>query len=45
MVRTVRKDGYLIDGASEMFTMKEPWAVDLCRRIGFEDQLIETNQG
>lgn len=45
VVRTVRKDGYLIEGASDMFTTKEPWGVDLCRRIGFEDQLIETNQG
>ena len=26
-----------------MFTTKQPWALDLCRRIGFEDQLIHTN--
>jgi oxygen-dependent protoporphyrinogen oxidase len=45
VVRTVYQDGYVIEGASDMFTTKEPWAVDLCRRIGFLDQLIETNEG
>jgi len=45
VVRTVRRDGYVIEGASDMFTTKEPWGIDLCRRIGFEHQLIETNPG
>ena len=26
-----------------MFTTRESWGLDLCRRIGFADQLIETN--
>jgi oxygen-dependent protoporphyrinogen oxidase len=45
VVQTVEKDGYLIEAAADMFITREPWAVDLCRRIGFDDQLIETNEG
>jgi oxygen-dependent protoporphyrinogen oxidase len=45
VVQTLRRDGYLIECASDMFITRDPWAVDLCRRIGFEDQLIETNEG
>lgn len=44
VVRSVHKDGYLIECASDMFITREPWGVDLCRRVGFESQLIETNR-
>jgi oxygen-dependent protoporphyrinogen oxidase len=27
-----------------MFTTREPWALDLCRRVGIESELIETNK-
>ena len=39
---TLRRDGYLIERSADMFTTREPWGVDLCRRIGFADQLIGT---
>jgi oxygen-dependent protoporphyrinogen oxidase len=39
---TMRRDGYLIERSADMFTTKEPWALDLCRRIGFAEQLQET---
>ncbi len=42
-LHTERRDGFLIERSADMFTTREPWAVDLCRRIGFESQLIETN--
>ena len=39
---TIRREGYLIERSADMFTTREPWAVDLCRRIGIADQLIGT---
>src|SRR2546423_6976216 len=27
-----------------MFTTREPWALDLCRRVDIESELIETNK-
>lgn len=36
-------EGYLIERSADMFTTREPWAIDLCRRIGLEGELIETN--
>lgn len=44
VVQTERRDGFLIERSADMFTAKEPWALDLCRRIGFDGELIETNK-
>ena len=44
VLETVRRDGYLIERSADMFTTKDPWALDLCRRVGLEDQLINTNE-
>ena len=44
VLRTERRDGYLIEHSADMFTTREPWALDLCRRIGIESELIETNK-
>lgn len=44
VVQTLERDGYRIERAADMFITRDPWAVDLCRRIGFEDQLLETNR-
>jgi protoporphyrinogen/coproporphyrinogen III oxidase len=43
ILRTIRQDGYLIEASADSFITGVPWAIDLCRRIGFEDQLIPTN--
>ncbi len=43
VLSTMRRDGFLIERSADMFTTREPWALDLCRRIGFEDQLVPTN--
>ncbi|HJN10538.1 MAG TPA: protoporphyrinogen oxidase [Pirellulaceae bacterium] len=44
-LETTRRDGFLIEGGADNFITTIPWAMDLCRRIGFEDQLIQTNSG
>jgi oxygen-dependent protoporphyrinogen oxidase len=44
VLHTERRDGYLIERSADMFTTREPWALDLCRRVGIESELIETNQ-
>ena len=38
------RDGWLIERSADMFTTREPWALDLCRRIGIADELIETDR-
>lgn len=37
------REGWLIERSADMFTTREPWALDLCRRIGIADELIETD--
>lgn len=46
VLRTHRQDGYLLEQAADNFLRgpTAPWAVDLCQRIGFADQLIPTNE-
>lgn len=41
---TERRDGFLVERSADMFTTREPWALDLCQRLGIADQLIATNQ-
>ena len=43
VLQTEQRDGFLIERSGDMFTTREPWALDLCRRIGLEDELIETD--
>jgi oxygen-dependent protoporphyrinogen oxidase len=43
VLQTVREGGWLIERSADMFTTREPWALDLCRRIGIADELIETD--
>ena len=40
---TERVGEYLIEQSADMFTTREPWAIELCKRIGFEKELIGTN--
>jgi oxygen-dependent protoporphyrinogen oxidase len=42
-LETTSRDGWLIERSADMFTTREPWALDLCRRIGIADELIETD--
>jgi protoporphyrinogen/coproporphyrinogen III oxidase len=43
VLETVRRDGFLIERSADNFIANVPWAVELCRRIGFADQLIPTS--
>jgi len=43
VLKTVRRDDYLIEQSADMFITRDPWALGLCKRIGFDDQLIPTN--
>ena len=38
---TAERDGCLVERGPDMFTIKAPWALELCRETGYEDQLIQ----
>ncbi len=43
-IGTIEQKDYLIDSGADMFITNKPAAIDLCKRLGLEDQLISTNQ-
>ena len=43
VLQTVHRDGFLIERSADNFVSEPPWAVDLCRRIGFAHELIPTS--
>lgn len=43
VLETVRRDGYLVEGGADNWITNVPWATELCDRIGFADQLVQTN--
>lgn len=43
LLQTHRQDGFVMEEAAENFLMHGPWAADLCRRIGFGEQLQATD--
>ena len=43
ILQTERRDGFLIERSADMFTTREPWALDLCRRLEISHELISTN--
>jgi protoporphyrinogen/coproporphyrinogen III oxidase len=40
---TEQVDGCLVEAGPDSFLTEKPWAADLCRRIGLEDQIIGSN--
>ena len=40
---TEQVDGCLVEAGPDSFLTEKPWAADLCRRLGIEDQLIGSN--
>jgi len=42
---SVTQDGFLLECGADNFITNTPEAIDLCRRLGFEDQLTRTNPG
>tara|TARA_R110002072_G_scaffold284006_1_gene447850 strand:- start:61178 stop:62659 length:1482 start_codon:yes stop_codon:yes gene_type:complete len=45
VIKTTRKDGFLIEGAADNFITTSPTAIDLCKDLGLGDELIQTNSG
>ena len=45
VLQTVHSEGFQVERSADSFITLMPWATDLCRRIGFEDQLIGTREG
>ena len=43
VLQTDRQDGFLLEHGADNWITNVPWANDLCRRIGFDDQIISTN--
>jgi oxygen-dependent protoporphyrinogen oxidase len=43
VLRTVREGELLIEQSADNFITNVPWGVDLCRRIGMEDDLLPTD--
>lgn len=44
VLNTERLDGFLIEHSADNFITDQPWALDLCRRLGMADQLQSTNE-
>ena len=43
VLQTVDHDGYRVELSADNFLTRDPWATDLCRRVGLEDELLETD--
>jgi oxygen-dependent protoporphyrinogen oxidase len=43
VIQTVRKDGFLIEGAADNFMTSLPSGIELCKDLGLDDDLIGTN--
>ena len=44
VIGTRRIGDYLVELGADSFITNKPWALDLCRRLGLENQLIGTNE-
>lgn len=44
MLQTTALADGLVEQCADMFTTKLPWALELCRIIGFQDELIPTDE-
>src|SRR6266404_1056899 len=43
VIPTERVDGCVVEAGPDSFLTEKPWAADLCRELGLEDQLIGSN--
>jgi len=43
VIRTERREGFLFEHGPDNFITTPPWAVEFCQRIGFDENLIRTN--
>jgi oxygen-dependent protoporphyrinogen oxidase len=42
VLETIREDGFLIERGADNFITTIPYGIELCRRLGIEDQLLQT---
>ncbi|HEY0378800.1 MAG TPA: protoporphyrinogen oxidase [Pyrinomonadaceae bacterium] len=45
IIRTTRRDGFLLEAGPDSFISEKPAAVELAQRLGLASRLIETNAG
>ncbi len=43
VIRTVRRDGFLLEGGPDSFISEKPAAIELAKRLGIDSRLVETN--
>jgi oxygen-dependent protoporphyrinogen oxidase len=43
VLSTVHQDGFQVEQSADNFITTVPWGIDLCKRIGLGDQLMQTN--
>ncbi len=44
MIHTERVDDFILEGGPDSFITQKPGALDLCRRVGMSDQLVQTSE-
>ncbi len=44
VIHTEHRNGYLIEHGPDNFITTMPWAFDFCKRIGFDRELVPTNE-
>ena len=45
VIETQMREGCLLESGPDAFISEKPWALELCRRIGLDRELIETRPG
>jgi oxygen-dependent protoporphyrinogen oxidase len=43
-VRTDRVDGFVIEGGPDSFIVEKPWPMELARKVGIYDRLLDSNE-
>ncbi len=43
VLETIHEDGFQVEQSADNFITTFPWAVDLCKRLGLSDNLVQTN--
>jgi protoporphyrinogen/coproporphyrinogen III oxidase len=43
-VRTVRRDGFVIEGGPDSAIIEKPWPIQMARRLGIGDRLLDSNE-
>ena len=43
VVSTVNRDGFQVEQSADNFITTTPWGLDLCRRLGLMEQIVQTN--